>query len=94
MTKGSKPKATSRKVSTNCKITTRKASMHIIKPENQKQMIISKAAKRNTSHKGQLEGTQATEPKVKDERKHSVCTDTEISLPGDCTLEATLKGIL
>lgn len=51
MTKGSKPKANSRKVSTNHQITTTNSSTQIIKPENKRQIIIPKAAKRNTSHK-------------------------------------------
>ena len=51
MKKGSKPKANSRKVSTNRQITTTNSSTKIIKPENKRQIIIPKAAKRNTSHK-------------------------------------------
>jgi hypothetical protein len=51
VTKGGETKANSRKASTNYKITTRKGSTQIIKPKKQRQIIILKAAKRDTGHK-------------------------------------------
>lgn len=51
MTKGSETKANSRKASTKYKKTIRKGSTQIIRPKNQRQIIIPKAAKRDTSIK-------------------------------------------